>query len=848
METRKITSIFCIAALAAGMIAGGAGALSANAQTFSAAQITKENSELFLPTSYEQYLPLQDPSYMALSEQHIAVADGTLMYVYDRENGAYTRYDAAAETHDTAITKVQLSSDERLFFSAGGRLYEYDYETAASECHAEVPSATFLIEENYLYAVAMDSGYAHLSRYRLDNLTLDGEDRIKTTQTNIVSKLTYQNGALYCVRYDNNIIRYNLDTKEQQTIGILDPRGQVSGLQFVCAYGDYLYYTVNGESPNFQNGLYRTDFGNGAPELLIEDDGFSAITSYHGALYCIRGGSLLQLSVTDEGVSFSDYEIAAASPSANRLADASQSARAKDLLVTADKGNNRVSVYNLATEAYTSIPCTGEQGAFTPNLVATDGETIAVSSENYIYTCKYGETQFTLRAERRNTVTGLACVYGECYFVTLNSVYGKLDATEEAVRESYGAPSALTADVYGNLYAACQDGVVRKYTEAQFTDPGDRGTVTGNTLPANFTSLRADFKGNVYCLSGSDIYRNGVLFAHTNASDCVFRDSVPAPVSLALGFEDKRVFLVYDNFMLKTTALDFPTLDSIATEGKESEIFGAQTQLTLVTVKENAVGFRTDLDALKAGSNGAFPYCKYFRKSSSDRGILLAETEEYNLVALFGSDHKYTANLYKKEDCAPVDRDSYWKEAEETRYLTSDISLSYFPCLVPALRSERLARGTEVTLLGVVSAEGANGDTAFSDYDYAYISYESNGERDYGYLPLSYLTKVQPNAQPQDYRLAYLKESDKGVEFTSESGAKITVTERVQIEITEQNGTLVARLYKDGAYYYATVTADQIARPASEALRISLIVVLSVAAALIIGGYVFLLPRKKEKK
>ena len=70
----------------------------------------------------------------------------------------------------------------------------------------------------------------------------------------------------------------------------------------------------------------------------------------------------------------------------------------------------------------------------------------------------------------------------------------------------------------------------------------------------------------------------------------------------------------------------------------------------------------------------------------------------------------------------------------------------------------------------------------------------------------------------------------------------------MQIEITEQNGTLVARLYKDGAYYYATVTADQIARPASEALRISLIVVLSVAAALIIGGYVFLLPRKKEKK
>lgn len=851
METRKITGLLCAAALAAGFVAGGMGALSANAETAATAvQLTNENTELFLPQSYEQYLSLENPSYMAMSDKHLAVSDGTLLYVYDKETNAYTRYDAATETHNTVITKIQMSSDDRLLFTAGGRLYEYDYDLQTSECHAEVPSSTFLIEGDFLYAVAMDSGYAHLSRYPLNNLKRSAEELINTTTTNIVSKLTFQNGTLYCVRYDNNIIRYDLETKDQLTIGVLDTHGQVSDLKFVCAYGDYLYYTVNGENPNYKNGLYRTDFSYGDPELLIEADGFSAIRSYDGELYCICNASLLKLTVTDEGVRYSDYEIASSSPSVNRLGSACDSVRAGDLLVTADQANNRVTVYNLSTNEYSVVPCKGENGVFTPNAVATDGEIIAVSSENRIYTCKYGDESFTLRTERRNTVTGLACVYDSCYFITLNSFYGKLDGTNETVRESYGSPSALTSDVYGNLYVACADGTVRKYTEEEFTDPNASGTVTG-ALPTGFTSLRADFDGNLYCLAENQIYRNGQIFAEVDASECIFRDTVPAPVSLALGFEDKRVYLVYDNFVLKTTALDFPTLDCIATEGTEADLFNAQTALNLVTVQENAVGFLTDLDALKAGSGGVFPYGGYFRNAQSERGILLAETNDYNLVAQFGADHKYTARLFKKNYCTPVDRDSYWRETtgQDIRYLTSDVSLSYFPCLVPALRSVRLTRGAQVTLLGIISAEDQEGVKLFSDYDYAYISCETeDGNTEYGYLPLSYLTRVRPNLDSESYRLAYLKASEEGVEFVADSGARITVTERTQVEVIEQDGQLIARITQDGVRYYATVTEDRLARPAGEALRISLIVVLSVAAALIIGGYVFLLPRKKEKK
>ena len=62
----------------------------------------------------------------------------------------------------------------------------------------------------------------------------------------------------------------------------------------------------------------------------------SALTYENGNFYCIRGTSVHEIAVTENAAAFTDYEIAAASDSVNRLSDASDSARAGDLLVTAD--------------------------------------------------------------------------------------------------------------------------------------------------------------------------------------------------------------------------------------------------------------------------------------------------------------------------------------------------------------------------------------------------------------------------------------------------------------------------------------------------------------------------------
>ena len=67
-------------------------------------------------------------------------------------------------------------------------------------------------------------------------------------------------------------------------------------------------------------------------------------------------------------------------------------------------------------------------------------------------------------------------------------------------------------------------------------------------------------------------------------------------------------------------------------------------------------------------------------------------------------------------------------------------------------------------------------------------------------------------------------------------------------ETENEDGTYTARYEEDGVEYTATVEEKQIEWGESDAWRIALIVILSVVAVLIIGGYVFLLPRRNKKQ
>ena len=80
--------------------------------------LTPENAALVLPESYEQYLPLTSPSSVAMSEDYIAIADGTTLYLYDRAAGVYETYTPTQgenfPTPSPAIGTISFSDDGTL--------------------------------------------------------------------------------------------------------------------------------------------------------------------------------------------------------------------------------------------------------------------------------------------------------------------------------------------------------------------------------------------------------------------------------------------------------------------------------------------------------------------------------------------------------------------------------------------------------------------------------------------------------------------------------------------------------------------------------------------------------------
>lgn len=842
MKTRTKT-IASAALCAAVALSAGAAVCSARQPEMAAAETEAELS-LFLPDSYEQYLPLNNPKDAAMNERYVAVADDATLYYYARETGVYAEYHHVNLNGVTSgISTLHFAADESLFFSdEDARLYRFDLQTGEARVEESVTCSTFLIENNTFYT-ATSTGPSNftvkLSAYAYQNGALTFLSDIDSFNSTVAPCLTYSGGTLYCTQNDYTVLAYTATsgTYPRDTFLLAGSQAIVTNLTAFCALNGEFYYTVSGTAETLSaDGLYRATI-NVSSERLIEGSGFSGLFTYGGSLYCIKDGKIRELRLSETSAEYTGYEIATDSDLFNREANAGETVRGGTLLVTADRGNSRVLVYDMQTRSYSSVWLNAA-----PSCVATDGAFIAVGIGNTVRVYRNGESEpVAVKTVTNGTVvTGVACLFGTVYYVTDHS-YGTLtEGVPEVIRS--GSPAALTNDVWGNLYVADAQGKIAAFTEEEFLSPSANGVTKNWTLPAVYKSLRSDFDGNLYYLSGNTLYRNGASLATANGGDLVYRGENPAPlspVSFALGFEDGTVYFQYGSFMAKAE-LSFPTLSSIAADGTYERVFSvsAPSDLKLVTVRKNATSVRVDLGKLTAESE-YFAYTEYVRAAGGS-GIVLAETDKYSVVALYGN-YGYTLGLYLTADCAEVP--AAVKECGgETRYLSNEISLSYYPCLAQPLTRETLSRKTKVTLLAEVgTGEG---------FDFAYVGYEGENGTLYGYVPQGYLLRAVPvsdDAAP--YTLGYLKANKNGVVFTADDGGQITVTERTQVKIyaAENGGYLAQFTAENGVVYAAEVAGEALEKGNSDVMRTSLIIVLCILAVGIITAYCIFVPGRKKK-
>ena len=794
---------------------------------------------LFLPGSYEEYLPLEYPTDAAMSEHYIAVADGNTLYLYDRSEGAYTAY-----THRAALAEVEFAEDGRLFFNdQNAQLYQYSYSTQTAEIQTNVPCATFLIEGNTLYTAAVAGGTTTLYAIPADSAAISF-DRAETigqlsSYAGASPRLAFLEGVLYCAF--NHLVTSCTPTENGYAINtqlLAGSSTDASGLSAFTVHEGEFYYAVNGTLD--RDGLYRTVLNSGS-ELLFEGSGFTSLFSYDGTLYGVQNGSVRAFS-TENGAQLTGYEIGAGSNAPNRISGAGETVRAGDLLVIADEGNRRVLVYDIGEESFSSVPLGGE-----PACVATDGESFAVSVGDSIFIYGRGEStpRYTHTAE--STVSGLTCVYGTYYYVTEHSYYGVAEeGAREFTRPNTAVPVAITSDLMGNIYVASasapgQSAVVNRFTESEFLDYASSGTPVGDgwALPAGFRSLRADYEGSLYYLLGSALYRNSVRLETFDASSALYHGtggSAPSPVSFALSFADGTVYLNYGDFML-TAEVSFPNLGAIPAEGLYEQLHTAPAaqSLSYVDAADGTVGIAVDLSALDENSS-TLAYTSH-RRIEGGSALVLGRAEQFLLLALY-RDHEYVCMLVPEESCTPVL--SECTATDEKRLLSSDASLMSYPLLVDSLTEEELPRGTQVTVLAEISPAAG---FAFAEVRY--------GEDGHGYVLLDYLTKIAPLPSPNDeYRLGYLKANESGIAFyaADDRTETIRVTERTQVKIYEaENGTFDVCFEDDsGTLYTAQVTEDMLEAGGEDALRISIIIVLCVIAVGIGAVYILLVPKKTK--
>ena len=868
--------------------------------------INEDNAELHLPESYEQYLPLVNPTYIAVHGDNIAIADGSSIYIYsETEEGkfAYTRYDHEPLNEPTPVSKIQFSDDGELYFrDAGNQLWHYDIKTQTRDQDPlrDISCQTFLIHGEYLYFVTeTPNGPSFFYYVPMNDLQFSSRTTLKTESVASNPRMAYANDTLYCIINNGTVdaFTYNGTTHIPAGGSFLNSEDKVvDGLQFVCAYQNELFYTVKGEGAD-TDGIWRSAL-NGKAQLVYAGENFSAISAYGDKLYCVQGSSIREFTIKDS-VKPTGYEIASNSSSSHRLSGASETVRTKDLVAVADQGNKRISVYNRLENSYDTIACVDESGVpFTPEHIAIGKEEvelkangdivttnkIAVSNEKHIY--EYTYERHSLKANENGAgepvlhtapqkIKGMSYVYGECYYITDYNGYGTLgNATtgELHFASELKSPDAIASDVYGTVYVAFGN-KIHSFSEEDFLTNGASGnelvTLSDQSDKA-YVSLSVDYEGNVWHLNAEgELYCNNEKMASIDGGDFVYlKENIDPeehnyhyPVSFALSFEDDEIYFNFENYVVKTNAYaleGLPSLNKItAGESKEKAFELADPDNLFVSVPAGSVGFEIALDELKTSESEYFPYESYFRlEGETRRGVLLYEPqgEGYYVVALYNSELRtFTANLFhssKNQLVEPDEKHYEPDEQQETAYVSSDISLLSAPCLFPAPKNElvstladiRIPRGTKIKVLGYAEGE---------DRVYAYVEVVDNArEVQKGYIPRSYLTKNDPSGVAKDsYVLGYLK-GDAGIKLVSEDGTELEITERTQAKLyLNEDGTYTAVVVKDNVVYTGIVGADDIFRGTTDAVRISLIVILSVLALVIVFGYVFLMfPRRKKKK
>lgn len=797
----KKTSKFFAFCLAVGVIFSAifsaAFSLKENGIFLASADDTKANDtqektdSLFLPDDYEEYLPLSEPSSVAVTENYTAIADGLKIYIYNRLLGSYSYYTHEEES-DAKITQLQFDDSGILYFSVQ-TMYLYTLSPATLKAtNVNIPCSSFDIHGDAIYYTVIAGTTAAIYSRKLSDLTASPTTLAegvndKPALSHNGETLFYTNAGIVLCRVDDNGYMRLLSSAA----------ATLSAVQSMTFYGDYCYYTDTAK--NLYACRYTSE--NAVSEKITEN--CSAVSSPYGnKIYVVSGKTIKELDA--EGKSFTEYEISSSSPYDCRLSAATDTTLTGDKLIAIDAGDNtdtRIHILSTKTGKVISLHIVTANAKY----IASDGKTACVATGEAsgvlaVYDLTDEVNGATLSPVQEfavgsgETIVGITCVYGAYYAATTTSFYAVLPNTDSeaaspytfTTRETGKVNRLIASDIHGSIYVAHSD-LIYTYTESEFVDdsvtkqPSDAIATLPSTEKGTPTKLLVDFDRNVYALQGVYLTKcantakavNGESEEKSyalNTKKMVFSQDENTPiVSVAFGVETGALYILYNgDFIVKSYDLPLPTLATITVDNTDEILFAKESAtFTVVSCPSKTLLVRFDAATLQGAEY--FPYVSYARTESRISALALAETDRFMVLAVYDEkNNDYFTALAEKTLCAEISADEYLLDPPEEflngarGYITNDIPLYKYPYLTDLFTVTTLKRGTAITVVKRIEK---------LDWLYYQVEYvDEEGVSRVGYLPAAYVTDVngatpdtnrtiigtENNSKDLIWRLAYL--------------------------------------------------------------------------------------------
>lgn len=796
-----------------------------------------ESLELFLPSSPEQFLPLNSPTDYAINENYIAVSEGNTIYLYDKtsKDGYKTFTD---EYEVASLNLYEYDGGTYLYYVSrqSGSLNQIRYircdtEDFATQEPTDTGSGTcyrFVIGNGYVCFVDA-SKYVYLTT--IDGLTIAQENRQIFFDGSDIYFAVSESGTIYFsagrtikqVQSDSFNSADWLTTEE--TVGSFSVQDNA---QKIC------YYSTSGT----ENNTLR--FCNGSEDQAIKgSDGnaienVSALHCYNETLYLISNAAIC--AFTADG--FTDYQITQYGDQTNRLGEnASSLSLYGDTLLIADTQNGRILQYRggaysvAASVSSPEIICAGQDS------FAVFGNSSSFSIYEADETGSYSLVY--LFPTSLQNIIGIAYSFGSYYALTSNGTtyvftpdaVAGYSLQTGSISVSGTSMRSLAAGIDGNLYVLSGDNNVYRYNAAEFLT-----TTSAHTSVATFndsvTDILIDYAGNVYGLTADSVLCKSTDSAENPISETPlglssfvsYADDAQA-VAFAFGFETGDAYILTDSGFIVKWSYGIESLDNIEADGAYNALTGAAASDAysgiLVTVSQDAVAVLLDESAFSADMQ-TLPTDGYARagslSNSANSGKPITGVKAYEIegvgtvVALYeyvpgqteaGSDYvptqrNYTLCLVLEGGLQSVEQDSYYTAETSVGYTTNAVGLYNLPLMRTGSAAYRLElpKGTQVTVLGRIScAASAEGGWGL-DADYCFVSCTVDGQTVYGFLPAPYVSAAPPagtaGSGTEDITFRYLKQQ----QITLSDGETLTI-----LGAADEEGNIYATYEYRGVTY-----------------------------------------------